>query len=216
MKIRPEELAENGYELLDQLRHQELVPFIGTYMKKRTKYSVLYYLSNFLVFGLVGYFFVQGYNLPNYSLVERFTHFSYGLAIAFALVPLHEYIHVLAYKSQGATHTSYDANLKKFYFMALADQFVANKKEFEVVALAPFIVITTTLLILLGVVNTEWRLTISTVLLAHSAMCSGDFGLLSYFEFNKEKQPVTYDDVEHHISYFCGRPLKEKRPNKDE
>lgn len=202
MKIRPDELTENGYVLLDKLGHKELVPFIRTYIKKRTKYSMFYYLSNFIVFGLVGYFFVQGYNLPNYSFGDRFTHFSYGLAIAFALLPLHEYIHVLAYKSQGATNTSYDANLKKFYFMALADKFVANKKEFELVALAPFIIITTSLLILLFVANTNWTLTISSVLLAHTAMCSGDFGLLSFFEFHQDKVPVTYDDVENKISYF--------------
>ncbi|MBV5314302.1 MAG: DUF3267 domain-containing protein [Prolixibacteraceae bacterium] len=210
MKIKPDELTDNGYVLLDQLEHKELVPFIRIYMKKRTKYSVFYYLSNFIVFALVGYFFIQGYNLPDHSFGDRFTHFSYGLAIAFALLPLHEYIHVLAYKSQGATNTSYDANLKKFYFMALADKFVANKKEFEIVALAPFIVITTTLVILLFVANANWTLTISSVLLAHTAMCSGDFGLLSYFEFNKEKQTVTFDDVENKISYFYGRIDKRK------
>ncbi|MCF8265334.1 MAG: DUF3267 domain-containing protein [Ignavibacteriales bacterium] len=202
MKIRPEELTENGYVLIDKLGHKELVPFIRTYMKKRTKYSLFYYISNFIAFGLVGYFFVQGYQLPNYSLGDRFTHFSYGLAIAFALLPLHEYIHVLAYKSQGATNTSYDANLKKFYFMALADKFVANKKEFQVVALAPFTVITTILIILLFIVNINWTLTISSVLLAHTAMCSGDFGLLSFFEFHKDKEPVMYDDVENKVSFF--------------
>jgi hypothetical protein len=210
MKIRPDELRENGYILLDKLGHKELVPFIRTYMKKRTRYSVFYYISNFLLFGLVGYFFVEGYNLPHYSFGDRFTLFSYGLAIAFALLPLHEYIHVLAYKSQGATNTSYDANLKKFYFMALADKFVANKKEFEIVALAPFIIITTTLIIFLLVANSNWILTISSVLLAHTAMCSGDFGLLSYFEFNKEKQTVTYDDVENKISYFYGQTSERK------
>lgn len=207
MKIKPDELSENGYFLLDKLEHKELVPFIQTYMKKRTKYSVFYYISNFLVFGLVVYLFVKGYNLADYSIGDRFTYFSYGLAIAFALLPLHEYLHVLAYKSQGATSTSYDANLKKFYFMALADKFVANKREFEVVALAPFVVITTILTILLFLVNTNWTLTVSSILLAHTAMCSGDFGLLSYFECNKMKQPVTYDDVENKISYFYGRPV---------
>lgn len=209
MKIRPEELSEKGYVLLDKLGHKELVPFIRSYMKKRTKYSTFYYLSNIVVFGLVGYFFVQGYNLPNYSFGDRFAHFSYGLAIAFALLPLHEFIHVLAYKSQGATNTSYDANLKKFYFMALADKFVANKKEFQVVALAPFMIITIALIILLFVVKINWTLTISSILLAHTAMCSGDFGLLSFFEFHKDKEPVTYDDVENKISYFYG--LTEER-----
>lgn len=210
MKIRPEELEEKGYAKLDELDHKELVPFIQTYMKKRTKYSVTYYISNLIVFGIVGYLFVQNYNSPEYSFGVRFTHFSYGLAIAFALLPLHEYIHVLAYKSQGATNTSYDANLKKFYFMALADKFVANKKEFEVVALAPFVIITTILTFLFFIVSSNWTLTIASILLAHTAMCSGDFGLLSYFEYNKYKQTVTYDDVENKISYFYGRADERK------
>ncbi|MBK9290983.1 MAG: DUF3267 domain-containing protein [Bacteroidetes bacterium] len=210
MKIRPEELEEKGYIKLDELGHKELVPFVQTYIKKTTKYSVFYYISNIIIFGVVGYLFVQNYNLPDYSFGERFAHFSYGLAIAFVLLPLHEYIHVLAYKSQGATKTSYDANLKKFYFMALADKFVANKKEFEVVALAPFVIITTILTIALFSVNANWTLTIASILLAHTAMCSGDFGLLSFFEFHKDKEPVTYDDVENKISYFYGRPNKRK------
>ena len=92
--------------------------------------------------------------------------------------------------------------------MALADKFVANKREFEVVALAPFIIITTSLLILLFVAYTNWTLTISSVLLAHTAMCSGDIGLLSFFEFHKHKEPVTYDDVENKISYFYGQTIE--------
>lgn len=208
MKIKPDQLTEKGYILLDKLGHMELVTFIQTYIKKITKYSILYYLSNLLIFGLAGYLFITGFNKPNFDLGNRFTHFGYGLAIAFALLPLHEYIHVLAYKSQGATNTSYDANLKKFYFMALADKFIANKKEFEVVALAPFVLITTVLIILLFVVNPNWTLTIMGILLTHTAMCSGDFGLLSYFEFHKDKEIVTYDDVENKISYFYEQSIK--------
>lgn len=210
MKIRPDELTENGYVLLEKLGHKELVPFIRTYMKKMTKYAVFYYLSNIIVFGLAGYFFADGYNLENYNLGDRFTHFSYGLAIAFLLLPLHEYIHVLAYKSQGALNTSYAANLKKFYFMALADKFVANKKEFEIVALAPFTVISAVLTVLFFLVNPDWTLTVIGTLLTHTAMCSGDFGLLSFFEFHKDQEVVTYDDVENRISYFYGQSAETK------
>jgi hypothetical protein len=207
MKIDPKELKNNNYVLLDKLGHKELVPFIRTYIKKRTKYSKIYYFSNFIVFTLAGYFFVRGFNNPDYNLASRFTYFAYGLAIAFLLVPLHEYIHVLAYKSQGAKNTSYDVNLKRFYFMALADKFVANKKEFAIVALAPFVIITTMLTVLLLFVNSDWKLTIIGILLAHTAMCSGDFGLLSYFQFHKDKEVVTYDDKENAISFFYGKTL---------
>ncbi|HEX5001702.1 MAG TPA: DUF3267 domain-containing protein [Bacteroidia bacterium] len=205
MKIRPDELTENGYFLINKLGHKELAPFIRTYIKKITIYSVFYYLCNLFIFGLTGYLLVAGFNKSDYDIGIRFNHFCYGLAIAFALLPLHEFIHVLAYKSQGAKNTSYSANLKKFYFMALADKFVANKREFEVVALAPFVLITTTLIVLFFLVNSNWTLTILGVLLAHTAMCSGDFGLLSYFEIHKDKKLVTYDDVENKLSCFYGK-----------
>lgn len=138
MKIKPEELANNGYVLMDELGHMELLPFIRTYMKKRTRYSIFFNLANILIFGLAGYLFMIGYNQPDFDPGNRFTYFCYGLAIAFTLIPLHEYIHVLAYKSQGAMHTSYDFNLKKFYFMALAHKFVANRKEFYNCCPCPF------------------------------------------------------------------------------
>lgn len=205
MKISPDELTGHGYVLIDKLEHRELVPFVRRYMKKRTNYSTFYYVANLVIFALTGYLLMAGFKQPDFSIGSRFTHFCYGLAMAFALVPLHEYIHVLAYKSQGAIHTSYDANLKKFYFMALADKFVANKKEFEIVALAPFVLITAVFSTLLFFVNANWNLTIAGVLLAHTGMCAGDFGLLSFFEFHKHREPVTYDDVENKISYFYGK-----------
>lgn len=204
MNIKPDELTEKGYVLLEKLDHNELVPFIRTYINRRTKYSILYYFFNAIAFGLAGYFFVEGFNSPDFDFFSRFTHFSYGLAIALLLLPLHEYIHVLAYKSQGAKNTSYAANFKKFYFMALADKFVANQKEFVIVALAPFVFITTMFTMLFFIVPDAWSLTIVGTLLAHTAMCSGDFGLISYFEYNKDRQIVTFDDVEQKLSYFYG------------
>ena len=42
MKIRPDELQNGGFVLMDTLHHLEIVPFVGTYMKKRTIYSAFY------------------------------------------------------------------------------------------------------------------------------------------------------------------------------
>ena len=210
MKIRPEELIENGYGLLDSLGHKELIPFVRTYLKKRTPISLFYTISNVVIAGIIVFWFWKYYGTDNFNLGEGFTHFSYGLAIAFGLIPIHEFIHVLAYKSQGALNTSYDANLKKFYFMALADKFVANKKEFRVVALAPFVVITTILTLLLFCTSQIWTFTIFGALLTHTAFSSGDFGILSYFDFHKDKYIVTYDDKANNISYFYEKKDEKK------
>ncbi len=205
MNVGYSELEQNGYFELHRLSHKELVPFIRKYIRKRTKFSLAYYLINVIIFAVTGYLFFEGFNSPAYHVGDRFTHLCNGLAIAFALVPVHEYIHVLAYRSQGAEKTSYAANLRKFYFMALADKFVANEKEFRVIALAPFVVITLCLLIALVIVDDTWTITIAGILLAHTAMCSGDFGLLSFFEFHSNMDVVTYDDVGNGTSLFFGK-----------
>jgi hypothetical protein len=204
MNLKPEDLETNGYILLDKLEHMELVPFVRTYINKWTRFSTIYMTSNLLAFGAVAYVLVSGYTSGIFTIPEGLTHLSYGLAIAFLLLPVHEYIHVLAYKSQGAEHTSYDANLKKFYFLAVADRFVANRREFQIVALAPFIVITALGLTLLLFTSPLWTLTVLGALLTHTAFCSGDFGLLSYFDFHKKKEVVTYDDKEKKVSFFYG------------
>jgi hypothetical protein len=36
-------------------------------------------------------------------------------------------------------------------------------------------------------------------------MCAGDFALLSYFEFHRDKELYTFDDVRNKTSYFYYR-----------
>ncbi len=52
-----------------------------------------------------------------------------------------------------------------------------------------------------------WKVTLFTTLLIHSIACSGDFALLSYFEFNRKKNIVTYDDKENKVSFFYGKEI---------
>ncbi|MBD1364109.1 DUF3267 domain-containing protein [Mucilaginibacter sp. ZT4R22] len=206
MQLSPEELPENGYVILDKMDHLELVPFVQAYLKKSTLYSIAYFAANALVVVLmVFYFLLSLHQNKGFSAGKGFSYLAYGIGLAFLLIPLHEYIHVLAYRSQGAKNTSYDANLKKFYFMALADRFVANKREFTIVALAPFVAITLGLLIALLFTGPYWSFTMLGMMFTHTACCSGDFGLLSYFEFNRHKSPVTYDDNTNRVSYFLGK-----------
>ena len=89
--------------------------------------------------------------------------------------------------------------------MVRADKFVTNKKEFMFIALAPFVIINAIFLILLIFVSQPWALTILGVLFTHTAFSSGDFGLLSYFDFHKSLDVVTIDNKEKGESYFYGK-----------
>jgi hypothetical protein len=205
MQLKPEELDDAGYQLMDRLDHMELVPFVRKYLAERTLFSNMYMGANVVCFGLAAYTLMHYWKFGSFTLGDGITWFCYGMAIAFLLVPIHEFIHVLAYRYQGAQHTSYDVNLRKFYFLAVADKFVANRKEFQFVALAPFVVITIVGLFIYFWSDPFWKMAMSGMLLTHTAFCSGDFGLLSYFRFHKGKEIVTYDDRANKLSFFYGK-----------
>ena len=202
MKLKPGELKENNYRLLDSMDHSELIPFVKTYLNKRTFASTIYYLS-IIISVAVLLFYSMKIHVTNHTPVSKeIACLLIGVPATFLLIPLHEFIHIIAYKLQGATETSYDYNLKKFYFLAVADKFVANKKEFRIVALAPFVIITAALMISLFFVGPLAKIIMLTTLTIHTTFCSGDFALLSYFEFNNDKEVITYDDKNNKISYF--------------
>ncbi|MCF8304859.1 MAG: DUF3267 domain-containing protein [Ignavibacteriales bacterium] len=205
MNIKPEELELNGYVLLESLNHKELIPFVQKYIRIKTRFSSFYWIANIFFAGLIAGLLYAHINNNTFNLSEGITHLSFGFAIAFLLIPMHEYIHVLAYRFRGATSTSYDANLKKFYFMAIADAFVADKNDFLVVAMAPSVVITSICILLLFFLSPLWSVTSAGVLLTHTAFSSGDFALMSYFDFHRNKEVVTYDDKSNGISYFYGK-----------
>lgn len=206
MKLDPNDLEAQGYVLMDRLDHQEIIPFVREYLRKPTWSAMGYTLVNVLILGLSLVLIWLAIDAGRFTIGELFTRIAYGMAIAFALIPVHELIHGLAYKGQGAPRTSYAMNLRKFYFLAVADRFVANRREFRIVALAPFVTVTIIGLTVFALADLPLRLTVLGMLMTHTAFCSGDFGLLSYFEANRHREPVTYDDKASGLTFFYGRP----------
>ncbi len=206
MQCAPEELSENGYVYLDKMEHTNILPFISLYLKKKTTVVLLY--NTFLGVGLGCLIFRCWYCYNNFdlSIGQCLNYVSFGIALSFTFVPLHEFIHVLAYKWQGAKHTAYDVNLKRFYFLAIADKFVANKKEFTIVALSPLIIISLLGILVLFFTSMIWSVAILGLLLTHALLSAGDISLVSYFQYYASTEVVTYDDTTLQISYFYHKP----------
>lgn len=202
MNLTPEQLPSNGYILKDKLVHSELVPFIQLYMKKRTLSSIFYIAANIVSLGFIVFVSVISIQSEAVDFGDVISKVGLGFALAFLLLPIHEIIHALAYKLMGAKEVSFDADLKKFIFLAVAHRFVANRKEFQIVAVAPFAVISILLFLSLFFTPSGWSFIILGILFAHTAFCSGDFGLLSYFDFHADNDIVTYDDKENKVSFF--------------
>jgi len=199
--MEPEQLEAEGYRLLDELPHGELIPFVQRAMRLPTLWARVYWGCT--VVGGVGLLALIPLGPLPWGLALG--RIGLGMGLAFLLVPLHELLHAWAYRWVGARQTSFDAVWRKFYFMALADRFVADARAFRVVALTPFVVITGVGLLASIWAPISWAYALWGLVYAHASFCSGDFALLSYFEAQRPLEVVTYDDVDRKISYFYGR-----------
>lgn len=201
MTLKVEELHSKGYFHLDTLEHSDIGNFIKPYLFLKNGYVFGYFAASFvplLVFGgMMGAHVARG-TFDG----EMLGHFFYGFSIAFLLIPLHEWIHGLAYQALGAKTVKYSANFRKLVFFAMADKYVTSYAEFKIIALAPFVVITSLSILLFFCLPYYWSLTMLGVLFVHSSCCGGDFGLLSYLHVHAVREIVTYDDVAASRSYF--------------
>ncbi len=194
---------DSRFQLLDKLHYDDIVEFATEYVRKRTR-SMLFYLVLIIIFFILQWSaFLYGIFARDMNTISLLKQFLYGLIISLTIViPLHELIHALGYFLLGARKIRFGAVLKHFAFYAAADDFVANRNAFIFLALSPFVIVS--LLNVAGFVFVHGyaSYTYISVLFFHATMCAGDFAMLSYFEFHRDKELYTFDDVGKKISYF--------------
>ena len=201
MDLKPENIEAEGFTILFTLKHDELIPFVQEHLFKRNIITHLFLVVNVLFLFWVIYQWYLNSASGN-SFGHSLMHFGLGLLLSFLIVPVHEYIHGLAYKSVGAKIIGYTAHWRQFYFTAQADQFVANYKEFMIVAFAPFLIISFLSLLLLFTFQAGYALIFISFLFWHSTMCGGDFAIASYFYQYRKSDIITYDDFGSRQTFF--------------
>jgi hypothetical protein len=191
------------------LRHDDLLPFIQEEIFTRTWTMRVYYALNVLLLALSIWLAVVDVSKGEISWGMVFKNFGLGILLAISLlIPIHEGIHGLAYKMAGAPKVRYGVNWRKFYFYAVADKFVANRKAFLMVGSAPFAVVSAATVILIFFTPLQVKWFLLGVLFMHTGACAGDFAMLSYYERNRHfEDMLTYDDLDSGISWFY---VKEK------
>jgi Putative zincin peptidase len=198
MKILPEELTEKGYQLCDQFEHTEIVPFIQPYLKPNNPVMIFYWGINIIILlaAAIGWITLSD------GKSDALAKFGIGAALFAALIPIHELIHGIGYKLAGAPKVSYKAHIKKLIFYAMADRFVISARPFVLLAIAPFIIINSLLIIGIAIFPGPYSWLLAGALLMHTSGCAGDFALISYYYVNRRKEIVTYDDQSAQITYF--------------
>jgi hypothetical protein len=111
----------------------------------------------------------------------------------FPLLVIHECIHAIAYKRYGAAKVGFGASLKSMMVYAYAQNHVTTMKQLKWIAIAPFLVLTSLMIVLLFIIP-QYSILLVTLLLIHSFACLGDFALVKYAIQNPTH--VTWDDIE--------------------
>jgi Putative zincin peptidase len=120
----------------------------------------------------------------------------YGiLAMFFIILPIHELIHGLTFKYFKAPKVGYGVSIKAGMVYAYAQKFPISMPELRVLAMMPFLVLTTILCISLGFFP-QYQAFIITILIIHTMACVGDFALTRYSIIHKNKEIYSYDDLE--------------------
>jgi hypothetical protein len=181
--------------------YQDLIRFIFDYLKKKSGLTFFFW-SVCLIF-LIITILVRIKIAGQFPAAGIILHSVLGLIIFPVLcIPVHESLHILPYYLSGARRIRIGMDLKQYIFYVTAHRHVATPLQFVIVAIFPFLIISSVFTILVFLLPGLWKWSLSIFLFAHTTMCAGDFALLNFYFLNRDKKIFTWDDAERKIAYF--------------
>lgn len=198
-KPTPEELQDLGkYKKLQDLDHNEMVPFILENLKNRNPVTAVFKHGTMILIAVVLFVWIGRWDATAF-----FLGLGAGILFTFTVgVLLHELLHLLVYKILGARKTKLKLLLDQGAVAAVADHFVVSEKEFYWLAFTPFVVLTAAGLAALFMTYGWVFYGVSIFLVMHATACLGDFSLAGFMYENRKDEIYTYDDVENDRSFF--------------
>jgi len=198
-KPTPEELRElEKYKKLEDLDHNEMVPFILNNLKNHNPINAAFKHGTMILIAVVLFTWIGRWDASAF-----FIGLGAGVIFTFTIgVLIHELLHLLVYKILGAKKTRLKMLWSQGAVAAVADQFVVSEKEFYWLAFTPFVVLTTAGLVALFLTYGWVFYAASFFLVIHTTACIGDFSLAGYMYENRGRSIYTFDDIENDRSFF--------------
>jgi len=203
-------LQQTDYMLITSVVYSNVKDLVYTELAKNRGWARIaswYQIAGTLVFIPATFKAFMSYYI--HSEMDDLLWLTLGLITSFSLlIVMHELIHAAAYRCIGAKNISFGVNWSKFLFYVQTDRMVLDYNQFKKVSLAPVVVVG--LISLLGMIffyglpEFYFFLTIFTF---HSLFCSGDFGLLCFFQNRPDKDILTFDVKEEEKTYFFGKSI---------
>jgi len=202
MALQVEDLDdERKYRQKLVLSYDELIPFIIDYFTRRTLLTYIFWsvCFVFIVIAVSIRVRISGY----YPQGNILLHSILGI-VGFPLlsVPLHEGLHIIPYYLYGARKIRIGMDLSQYLFYVTAHKHILTPRQFRLVALLPFLMISLTLIICIIILPGIWKWSLALFLFSHATMCAGDFALLNFYFINRKKKIYTWDDADKKVAYF--------------
>lgn len=202
MAISVEDLDDQTkFRKILAISYHDLIPFILNHLKSRSELIIFFWFSclSFLVLAIRIRINIAG----NFTFTDILLHSLLGFIIfPLICIPIHELLHVIPYFISGARNIRVGMDLKQYLFYVTAHRYVATPRQFWIVALTPFLIISVLLTLLVFQLPGLWKWSISVFLFVHATMCAGDFALLNFYFLNRNKKIYTWDDANEKMAYF--------------
>lgn len=202
MALQVEDLEDQSkYRELLKIPYDELVTFVLDYIRRKSQ-VIIFFWSVCLIF--LGIALTVRINIAGYFPIKNIFFHSFLGFIVFPIliIPIHEGLHIITYFFTGARRIRIGMDLKQYMLYVTAHRFVTNRKQFRLVALIPFILISLALLSLILILPGLWKWSLSLLLFVHATMCAGDFAMLNFYFLNRGKKIYTWDDFDKKMAYF--------------
>ena len=202
MSLAVEDLDNNQkFRQLQVVRYSELISFIFDNLRKFNLLMMFFYFLCIVFFGVAVYSRII--LISAYPFSEIIMHSLLGFLIIPAVsIPVHEALHIIPFYVSGAKNIRIGMDLKQYLFYVTAHRYVASPIQFIIVALTPFLLISTAVIYLVIILPPLWKWSFSAFLFVHSTMCAGDFALMNFYYINRNKTIYTWDDVDNKTAYF--------------
>ena len=183
-----------------RLDHQNIPQQLQPHLFDRTAICIAYWALNITFLFLTIYLGTSS----GLGFFHAFSLVCLGMmACWLLLVPVHELVHALAYRLIGARDVHISYQWRTLSALCIADRFVAPKKPFILVCLAPFVVINAALIATISLLEPgEVQMVACGVLLLHLGATSGDVALVNMIRKLRSPDLWTYDDRAAGLSYF--------------
>lgn len=193
-----------GYRVIDSFTYSDIKLFLMRNLPKTTFRAIYIGVLLLVLFG-VGFMIAlwQESQSASQFFLEIGASLVWVLVGYAIIVPLHEIIHWVVYRTEGAGDVRFGAIWRSFVFFAAAHNFLTDYKTFKRIALAPLRILSGLLVVLLLFPLPLWgKIAIAVLLFFHLLSCSGDLMMLAYMSRYKGREVYTVDDIDNRYTYF--------------